>query len=122
MFFRKKPIDIKPDDDTDDDFEDGNDDLLETIEIIAKDTNLNAKELVKLVKAALANLPTVNELKAEIKELKQELKAVQTFNQELVLKLIDKPSGLQAHLANRAAVAANSGAGSATAGPKGKLP
>lgn len=100
-------------------------DIIEIVEIITKSTQADVKDLLKLVKASLEALPTIKELKDEIKSLKAELKYQQDFNRELIHKLIDKPppvSSASQYLANKAAAANTSSASNATAGPKGKLP
>lgn len=128
-FFRKKKIistNVENDDIDDDENISDEMKILRTLEIAAKSTKLDTKEIISLLKTVISNAPTISELKSEIIGLKKELKEQKEFNNNLILKLIDKPAPVSAatahYLANKGATAANSSTGSATAGPKGKLP
>lgn len=67
-------------------------DILEIIELVAKSTALEVKDLKFLLEKVVDTIPTTKELKAEIVALKAELKYQQDFNRELIHKLIDKPA------------------------------
>lgn len=89
-------------------------DLLEIIEIVAKDTQFRQKELQALVGIVIDTIPTVKELKQEIAELKKELKEQIKFNQDLIIKFVEKPvapSAAQLYAANKAAEADRSKSG-----------
>lgn len=79
------------------------------------------EELIEKCNKIITNMPAISELRADIIELRAEIKERDAFLRELVLKLVDKPTAAQTYAALK-----NSGStqnsGSATAGPKGKLP
>lgn len=125
---KKKVIDVRkkfdPIDDEDNEDDDPLMSLTERIELVAKDSQIRLKDIEKYLKDILVALPTVAELKDDIKSLRAELAEEKAYNRELIHKLVDKPApvSLATQLAaqNRAeqAKAGNNN----TAGPKGRLP
>lgn len=111
------------------DEDDDEPDLLAIIELVTKSTKIDVKDIKFDLGKLIETMPTINELKAEIKDLKQELKEANDRNWQLINKLVDKPAApsaaatyaaaklAEAQNANKSGSTTNS-----TAGPKGKLP
>lgn len=116
---KNKKLDIDNENDEEEEI-----DLLSIVELVTKSTKIDVREIKVDLTKLIENMPTINELKLEIKLLKEELKEANNRNWELINKLVDKPAptslATQLAAANRAeqAKAGNNN----TAGPKGKLP
>ncbi len=97
------------------DDDEGDVDVLDLIEIAVKSTKLDVRDINDRLLKIIDILPTIAELREEVKGLKAELRAEAAYNKELVFKLIDKTPTQQSAADKLAAIrAANDSAAKPT--------